>query len=234
MLNWIPITGTFVANGTEKYMMIGNFKSDTNTNKLLTNPTNLPASASEYLIDAVSCIELNIPAYAGSNKSIMPGDSTYLGRESDFAVDSGCTWYKLPDLITPIKIASGLWVKPSSTSTYVVKQVLDCSPEKWDSVVVYMNLVGLEKLKVINEELKIFPVPAKDYFELSVSNDNLVEDFTSLSIFNNLGLLVRKEEVNFKDKSLRIYTSDLTDGVYLITLNNPNNEKVIKKLIIVK
>ena len=64
-LNWIPITGTFVANGTEKYCVIGNFKSDAATTKTLVNPTNLPAVACDILIDDVSCIPIDLPAYAG-------------------------------------------------------------------------------------------------------------------------------------------------------------------------
>ena len=231
-LNWVPITGTFVANGSEKYMMIGNFKSDVGTNKTLTNPTNLPLEFSEYLIDNLSCIELNLPAYAGIDKSIAPGDSAYLGRELDFAVDSGCTWYKLPNMTTPIKIASGLWVKPSSTSTYVVKQVLDCSPEKWDTVVVYMNLVGIEKLRMLNEELRIYPVPAKDFIELNISNQELVSEFNSVSIYNSLGLLLKEEEIFFINSSLKIKIEDLSNGVYSLQLKSNSNETVSKRFVI--
>src|SRR5690606_40769166 len=50
----------------------------------------------DVLIDDVSCIEVNLPAYAGRDTTILIGDSVYIGREKDFAIDTGCVWYKLP------------------------------------------------------------------------------------------------------------------------------------------
>src|SRR5690606_33046643 len=52
-LNWIAITGTFVANGTEKYLLLGNFLSNANTDTLMINPTNLPLIWTEGSIDDV-------------------------------------------------------------------------------------------------------------------------------------------------------------------------------------
>ena len=97
-----------------------------------------------------------------------------------------------------------------------------------------MNLTSVASLSEIEGAIHLFPSPAKDFFKLSVSNENLVKDFTSLSISNNLGLIIRKEEISFKDKSLKIDIEDLADGVYLISLSNSNNEKVIKRLIVAK
>src|SRR5690606_33317838 len=78
-LNWIPITGTFVATGLEKYMVIGNFKTDAATNTVLINPT-YSSTTTDICIDDVSCIELNLPAFAGRDTTFIPGDSLFLGR----------------------------------------------------------------------------------------------------------------------------------------------------------
>ena len=231
-LKWSLITGTFVANGLEKFMVIGNFKADSNTNKAIINTTYLPTVFTDVCVDDVSCIEVNLPAYAGTDKSIISGDSVYIGRESDFAIDPGCIWYKLPNTTTAIDTSSGLWVKPTSTTTYVVKQVLDCSPEKWDTVVVYINMVGLDKLKILNKELTIFPVPAKDELQISIRNTELIKDFHSLSLMNNLGLLIREEELKFENGSFKIKTDDLPNGVYSLQLENNANETVIKRFVI--
>jgi hypothetical protein len=218
-LNWVPITGTFVATGSEKYLVIGNFESNSSTTmSLVLQDTTYKFS--EYFVDDVSCIEVNLPAYAGPDKSIMPGDSVYIGRESDFAIDPGCIWYKLPNMTTAIDTSSGIWVKPTSTSTYVVKQTLDCSPEKWDTVVVFMNLVGLEKLKIIKEELKIYPIPAKDFIELKISNRALFEGFNSIALHNNLGQLIKEEEISFKEDKLIISTIDFKPGVYVLKIKS--------------
>lgn len=169
-MNWVPITGTFTANGTEKYLIISNFKSDIATNTVLTGY--MPANGwAEYFVDAVSCIEVNLPAYAGPDKLIYPGDSVYIGREKDYAIDPGCIWYKLPNMATAIDTISGLWVKPSVTSTYVVRQELDCSSVKWDTVVVIINnnLVGLGKLQSIADNISLFPNPTSGNLSISFS-----------------------------------------------------------------
>jgi len=231
-LNWTKISGQFVANGTEKYMLFGNFQSDASTNKTLTNPTQLPTNFSDYLIDGISCIELNLPAYAGPDHVIVPGDSAFIGRDPDFAIDSGCVWFKLPNLTTAIDTISGLWVKPTVTTTYLVRQILDCSSEKWDTVVVYINPVGLERLKLITEELKLFPTPAKDHIELSIANEEWIKGFNKISIHNNLGQLMREEEIQFKDNRIIIKTDDLPKGVYSLRIKNNTNETITKRFII--
>jgi hypothetical protein len=231
-LNWVAVTGTFVASGYEKYMVIGNFKSNSATDTVLINSTYLPQIFTDILFDAISCIEINLPAYAGPDKSIIPGDSVYIGRESDFAIDPGCIWYQLPNTTTAIDTISGMWVKPSITTTYVVKQTLECSPEKWDTVVIYINQVGLEKFKILNEELNLFPIPAKDELKLSIQNTELIKDFHLIFIVNNLGLIIREEELKFENGYSKIRTEDLPNGVYTLQLKSNSNEKVSKRFVI--
>jgi hypothetical protein len=187
------------------------------------------------LIDDVSLIELNLPAFAGRDTSIFVGDSVYLGRESDVGIDEACVWYKLTSSTTNVTIdtIAGFWIKPSITSTYVLRQEI-CGLVKWDTVTIYMDAVGIEKLKILNEELKIYPVPAKDFVELNVNNKALLREFTMLNIFNNIGQSIREEEVNFKENTIKILTHDLPEGIYFITIRNAMNEKVTKKLLIAK
>jgi len=227
-LNWVPITGTFVANGTEKYALIGNFLADDAVITASINTPFYPANWTDVLFDDVSCIEVDLRAYASPDQSFIAGDSVFIGREPDFAIDPGCVWYQLP-LTTPIATISGLWVKPVTTTTYVVRQELECSPLKWDTVVVYQTAVGLNELNILNEQLKIYPVPADDRLELKIdaskgAAEKLFEDFNRLSIYNNLGQLVREEEVDFKEKAVKINTSDLKEGVYFLLLRSGNSQ----------
>ena len=141
-LNWVAITGTFTANGTEKYLIIGNFKSDVNTNTVITNYTTYSQDWSEYFIDDVSC-SIDLSAYAGPDAFCIPGNSVYIGRQQDAGIDEACMWYKLPNMTTAIDTAAGTWVTPTSpTTTYVVKQDI-CGVIKYDTVVVYQSGVGL-------------------------------------------------------------------------------------------
>ena len=238
-LDWIPITGTFVANGTEKYMILGNFISDSTCDSVLINPTYLPQIFTDIFYDEISCIDIDLPAFAGRDTSITPGDSVFIGRVPDVGIDEACRWYKMPTIITPttsaIDTIAGFWIKPVTSCTYIVRQQLWCSGVKWDTVVIHMNLVGLEKLKSLTEELKIFPIPAKDELKLNIQNLELIKEFHFLSIYNNLGLLIRQdEEMKFENGSFKINTIDLPSGVYSLKLKNSSNETLSRQFIIMR
>ena len=233
-LNWVAISGTFVATGTEKYLVLGNFNSNAATTSSLVDNSWGTGIWAEYFVDDISCIEVNLPAYAGADKSVIPGDSVYIGRELDFAVDSGCTWFKLPNTTTSIKKASGLWVKPTSTSTYVVKQVLECSSEKWDTVVVYMNPLGIVSSSEVENDLKLFPNPANDFLELSMSDIKLTKDFNFLEIYNNLGILIEQKEIYFDNTHLKIATDNFPNGVYFLRLRTANNETLSTRFLVAR
>ena len=233
-LNWILIRGQFTASGNEKYLVIGNFRSDVNTNKTLVNSTNLPGVWSDYLIDDVSLIELNIPAYAGRDTVIFAGDSVFLGSKPDVGIDEVCQWYKLPLVITPttpaIDTVAGFWVKPTATSTYVVRQEI-CGLVKWDTVVVYMDAVGIEKFNLIKNDLKLFPNPAQDILQVQFTVD-VENEFKTISIYNKLGQLLREEDLIFKNKTASIKTDDLRNGVYVLKLHSMSLQTVSRRFII--
>ena len=211
-MNWVPITGTFTANGTEKYLLVSNFRSDVTTNTVLTGY--MPANGwAEYFVDAISCTELNLPAYAGPDKPCIPGDSVFIGRKPDFAIDLGCIWYKLPNMVTAIDTISGLWVKPTTTSTYVVSQELDCSPLKWDTVVVFMDAVGLKDLGWYSDNIKLFPNPTETDLTVTFGNQ---ADINRISIINSIGQTIREEDLQINNTQFTVSTSDLDKGIYLI------------------
>src|SRR5690606_33931533 len=98
-LGWTLIQGKYTAIGSEKYILIGNFRSDSGTNKVFVNPTHSPAEFAQYLIDYVSIIESDLPAFAGRDTFCFAGDSVFIGREPDVGIDEACVWYKLPQTI---------------------------------------------------------------------------------------------------------------------------------------
>lgn len=54
--NWVEISGTYKANGGEKWIIIGNFNPDSTTNKLWLKPNETSMSAAYYYIDDVSVV----------------------------------------------------------------------------------------------------------------------------------------------------------------------------------
>ncbi len=235
-LNWVPITGTFVANGTEKYMVLGNFKSNTTTQTIVINPTYLPALGTDVLIDDVSLIEMDLAADAGHDKSIPPGDSAFIGRQPDIGIDEACIWYKMTSPTTSISIdtVAGLWVKPVTTTTYVVRQQLWCAnTPKWDTVVVFMNLVGIgEELRIINEQLQLYPLPAQDFLHLKIPNEEWMKDFKTLSIYDHLGREMLQSDCSFKAKTETVNIRELPNGIYFLEVKSLNGQKIRKRFVV--
>src|SRR5690606_19202302 len=137
-------TGTFVAQGNEKYALLGNFLADNAVTTTSIGGPFYPSKWTDVCIDDVSCIELNLPAFAGPDTTFIPGDSLFLGREPDVGIDEACIWYKMPGT-TPIDTVAGFWIKPTEACTYVVRQEI-CGLVKWDTVRITLNTVGIKSL----------------------------------------------------------------------------------------
>jgi len=233
-LNWAAITGTFTANGTEKFLLLGNFLTNSAVDTVMINPTALPVIYTEVNIDDVSCIEVNLPAYAGRDTTIFLGDSTYIGRESDFAIDPGCMWYQLTNNTTAIDTISGIWVKPNATGsyTYVVRQLLDCSALKWDTVVVTVKLddVGIKKYNLNDWPVEIYPNPAKDQVILKSTRE---QENLTVRIYDLTGRLVFLQQLKTQ-QFIGAVDLDLTSGAYMLTISNGKDQVLTKKLLIAK
>jgi len=227
-LNWVPISGTFVATGTEKYALLGNFLADNAVATASINTPSFPQNWTDVCIDDVSCIDIDLPAYAGPDQSIKPGDSIFIGRQPDVGIDEACMWFKLPSVITAttpaIDTVAGIWVKSATTTTYVVRQQLWCSGVKWDTVVVYQDFVGLPhvsssgvensfKLKMLSNYLLIENANAQNY---------------SLNIYDAQGKQV------FAQTNIHHYFeyhfSDNQSGVYFVQIQN--QQGVLRKKVV--
>lgn len=230
-LNWIPIVGTFVATGSEKYMVIGDFFSGVNTNTLLINPTYSNTLVNDVYIDDVSVIDIDLPAYAGPDIWGIPSNTVYLGRPQDVGIDEACLWYQLPNTTTAIANAAGITVTVGVvTQTYMVKQDI-CGNIKYDTVIVYASGVGTTELQISNNKLNIYPQPANENLIVEIDNINDNELF-HLTILNKLGQLILEDEIYFKNKIANIKTHELKNGVYLLNLKNDNSGSISKRFII--
>jgi len=232
-MNWVPITGSFVANGSEKYLVIANFKSEAATNFAVSNST-VTGSFSEYFIDDISCIDLNLPAFAGPDIWGIPNNTVYLGRPQDVGIDEACMWYKLPNTTTAIDTAAGITVTVGIvTNTYVVRQEI-CGNVKWDTVVVYPSALGNVELEMLNDNLKIYPNPANEILNVELKILNEQEPISNLKfiIYNSLGQLIREEDLILKDKTISIKTDELKNGIYFLNLSNAKLGSINKRFVV--
>jgi hypothetical protein len=251
-LNWSLLTATFVANGTEKFMLLGNFKSDIATNSIVINPTNLPLVATDFLFDDVSVIDIDLPAFAGPDLWGIPFNTVYLGRLQDVGIDEACMWYKLPNNTTAIDTAAGITVTLGVTiDTYVVRQEI-CGNVKWDTVVVYPSATGNVEWQMLNDKLNIYPNPANEIINIEfVTLSGVKANNTKYSIINSLGQIIKEEDLQPTQQangsvSAIITTKELPHGVYSIqlssrgtrdlntdpSLRNDNTPSVTKRFVI--
>lgn len=211
-LNWTKIQGTFIANGTEEYLTIGNFNTDalTNTDTLQTGI----GYYALYYIDDVSVVEINSKANAGTDALICNGDSAFIGTNEE-ALD--CHWFS-----NNIQIAqsAGIWVKPTTNQQYIIKQDV-CGNISYDTVQV--TIKDIDCNPVINSEIPNTFTPngdgINDIWHFNLGTDVILN---GLEVYNRWGNLIKKLEIDNSNYILwdgRTTSGEpCNDGIYFYVL----------------
>jgi len=202
-VNWMKIEGSFVATGDEEYITIGNFFTDSASGLgFFGTPT---IWSSYYYIDDISVIPANLPAYAGNDTLIQPGDSVFIGRQPEIGLDEDCIWFVNG---VPKDTVAGLWVWPDTTTTYIVQQTI-CGNVQWDTVKVSVDTgVGIAAFE-LNKRFNVYPNPATHQLTIESPVTN-----ATLCITNLLGQEVWRQVV--REKSFSVDVSGLGKGVYFV------------------
>jgi len=127
---------------------------------------------------------------------------------------------------------AGLWVKPTITTSYLVRQEI-CGNVKWDLVTVHQSATSLAELEMQNQNLKVYPQPTTDELNLSFDVKD-AGDFDKIKIYNSIGQLIRIEEIEFVDRNAIIKINNLPDGVYVLKLTDKNNFEISKRFVIAR
>jgi gliding motility-associated-like protein len=128
-LNWVKIAGTFVAQGGEQYLTIGNFKDGAYVKKIGLGSNFTPGFGSfstrfftYFLIDDVSLYEL--PNHSGTQSyTLCAGDSLLLGDTTTLPVRYQ---WSLNNIV--IDTLNHIIIKPTQTTIYVL-QTKHCSTQ---------------------------------------------------------------------------------------------------------
>jgi len=153
-------------------------------------------------------IDAALPAYAGKDTLIHPGDSVFIGRQPEIGLNEDCIWFV--DSL-PIDTIAGLWVKPDSTTTYILEQII-CGNVSWDTVTVSVYGTGIGGY--FNEAaFKIYPNPATHLLHIESPVTKAM-----ISITNLLGQEVLRQQVSEKQFSMDI--GKLGKGVYFLQIKS--------------
>ncbi|MDQ3110507.1 MAG: hypothetical protein M3R17_11490 [Bacteroidota bacterium] len=131
-VGWVKISGEYYANGTERYITIGNFRPYNATTFQVVNPPAWPWSGSYYFIDMVSVTEA--PSInAGTDLEITVGDSIQLQAMGG----NYYTWS--PSTGLSCTTCANPFASPSITTTFTVTVLDTCGCSNLDSVKVVVQ-----------------------------------------------------------------------------------------------
>lgn len=145
-INWVKIQGIYLANGTEKHFGVGNFRTDLQTNTLVTKTLTGVSTddISYYYLDDISVVEIN-PAKAAIKDTIL------VCANSTFTLGTDSTWDATYHWQPTTGLSCTNCPNPIITVTNNIKYVLtkqQCSATTKDSVVI----------KIYNSPVTILPL----------------------------------------------------------------------------
>ena len=227
---WVKIQGSFIANGNEKFITIGNFSDLAHTSAIAIQDTIgeylLMASLfAYYLVDDISVIRSDARPNAGPNHSIPIGgvDSVIIGDTLDTYLP--VYWY-----VNGVKIDSNkasIKVKPDTTTTYVIGLSL-CGgggeATVYDTVTVYVGSLVTSLSPLVTMKPLIYPNPAANQITIAQALG------TILTITDLPGREVLRTNLNSNIEQVDL--SALLPGVYMVQVCNPSTgEKVVKRVV---
>jgi Secretion system C-terminal sorting domain len=204
--NWMKVQNTFIANGTETYITIGNFRDD---DSLIKQPNGWGPNllkGQEILIDNVSLIPIDLSNWL-QDVYVAAGDSVWVGL--DWRDYSDGIWYT--STMQPIDTMPGFWYKPELPVTTFIQGVDICGVMKYDTMQVYIAPSSINT-EAKNKLLRIFPNPAKDVVYLEKLSAVSIED--DAVFYNCVGQVVAKQRMTMGKNTIDI--SALPRGLYFI------------------
>ncbi len=216
-LNWQEVSGTFIADGTEAYLTLGNFFTNAQHTITLSYPSGV-RNVLDYYLDDVSVEEVEI-AKAKNDTLIMQGDSAAIGlNNSEAALFSWQPTAGLSCTNCPNPKAS-----PTITTTYTVTKT-QCKSVTSDVITVTVSPTGINEL-TINNAITLLPNPTSSYVTISSKFD-----MQQVEIINLAGQILLQENVN--DKTHQLQLQNFADGIYFVKVIYPNGLSTTKKIVV--
>ena len=223
-LNWIKVEGVYSANGTEQYIIIGNFNDDASTDTLGTNHGNYYYSY--YLVEDVNIEVINSPFWSYRDTTVAIGDSVLIGP---YITGLNINWYDATG--TFITNAPGIYVKPNAPTFYTATEDF-CGSTITYTINVGVSPVGVKELGMKNADLSIFPNPATNVLNINLKSNEILNPPAGgqhdglIKITDVLG-----KEILVSDYKEQLDISVLEKGIYFLSLYQNNQLLVTKKVV---
>ncbi len=227
-LNWIKVQGTFVANGTEHFITIGNFFDSAHTSAIPVpvNPSYAwgvggadPNYMAYYLVDDVSVIPINAAANAGpAGATSATGDSVFIGTTDGYLP---CKWYIVGSGLIDSNIA-GFNVHPDTTTKYVME--LDvCGTLSYDTVTITVWPLGIPT-PLGSCNIQVYPNPVAGVLHISGLTQN-----STYRLLDITGSCIQTGPLQSGNNVVTI--TDIIPGTYLLELTGTYGEKKMVRVM---
>ena len=226
-INWVLISGSFISSGGEKYLTIGNFLDNYQTNFVWVPPCGVSwVHEGAYYIDMVSlydCTSFDYTANAGEDGAVCVGEGVVIG--TDEASNRKYSWSPATGLSD--STAGRPVAMPQQTTTYVLAVIDEFIQQTTDTVTVY-----------VDEGCGTFPVYVANIFTpngdgnndmLFVHSQNVKE--ISFRVYNRWGKLVFETESLNTGWDGQCRSNDCPAGVYFYVaeVTFESGESVVRK-----
>jgi Secretion system C-terminal sorting domain len=224
--SWTKVCGIYNAHGGEKYMTVGNFNSDLETNSICLAPF-WPADGGCYMLfDKFSVTPLDsitggLQVNAGNDQSICIGDTVFIGEKIS---NLPANWYLLDGTIVDTNTA-GVYVHPSVTTTYVVTMTIN-GEYSTDTVTVTVGCAGVDELE--KPSFRIGPNPNDGDFTLA---GQIIKGET-ITIKTMDGKVVYSKKMDDNSDQQKIH-SNLGSGVYFIIIEDESHHLLSQNKFVV-
>jgi gliding motility-associated-like protein len=188
-VNWVKISGNFVAQGGEEFLTIGNFRDGNQLKKTFTTAWTYPSNCgipgnpnhSYIFIDDVALYEIPTPQLSFNSITICPdADSLLLGDTAH--IETSYQWFANGSLIAN---TSSITVKPNQTTSFVL-QTTHCNTSTQTVVVTYS--ANCEPVVVVEPIIPNVFTPnndsINDVWRFNLGKGNTLK---ALSIYNRWG-----------------------------------------------
>lgn len=233
--NWLFYSFEYIAEGGEKYMTIGNFRSGDSTNFVLTGN---PGYFAYYIFDVISLYEIDTVdlTLVSSDTAICDTNST--GIKIGVPAVGGYTynWYPPYGLDSP-NTAQPLAI-PDSTTTYYLT-VTDTFRYRCrqgevvaiDTVTVTVTkCIGIDEIQIDNFKFRLYPNPTSGNLKIDYELNKEVTG--ELEIYDISGREKGKYILQIGKNS--ITAPELQNGIYFYEINVGGKMVMREKIVVIK
>jgi hypothetical protein len=213
--NWSLVSGTFIANGSESYITLGNYLSDSATQKdtaWVGWISGLVCDCGEVAIDDVSLIPVDIANWL-QDTSVIIGDSVYIGLPKYEVPDA--LWYNIQG--QQIGMGSGIKIKAIAGATQYIQAIDVCDKIAYDTLTVYAFALGSSQLQNASNAVMVYPNPATTV--LNINFQKVTQLPEHIKIYNAVGAKVLSPKAS-KQLLQQINIASIAPGLYYVQIGN--------------